>query len=87
MTALRQRFIQDLQLRNRSPRTVEVYVHRLRQFARFFNQAPDQLGADQVHRYLLHLLHEKKASWSAYNQAEREVWSPIQVPVRSRVRQ
>lgn len=69
MTPLRQRFIQDLQLRNRSPRTIEVYVFHLRQFAAFFNLAPDQLGADHVHRYLLHLLHEKKASWPSYNQA------------------
>ena len=69
MTPLRQRFIQDLQLRNRSPRTIEVYVYHLRQFAAFFKLAPDQLGPDHVHRYLLHLLHEKKASWPSYNQA------------------
>jgi integrase/recombinase XerD len=69
MTPLRQRFIQDLQLRNRSPRTIEVYIYHLREYAAFFNQAPDQLGPDHVHRYLLHLLHEKKASWSSYNQA------------------
>ena len=62
MTPLRQRFIQDLQLRNRSPRTIEAYVFHLRNFARFFSQSPDQLAGEHVHRYLLHLLHEKKAS-------------------------
>ena len=36
MTPLRQRFIHDLQLRNRSPRTVQSYVHHLKQFALFF---------------------------------------------------
>lgn len=69
MTPLRQRYIQDLQLRNRSPRTIEAYVFHVRNFARFFKQAPDQLNGEQVHRYLLHLLHEKKASWTQYNQA------------------
>lgn len=69
MTPLRQRFIEDLQLRNRSPRTVETYVLHLKQFARFFNQSPDQLGSEQAHRYLVYLLHEKKVSWSTYNQA------------------
>jgi integrase/recombinase XerD len=69
MTPLRQRFIEDLQLRNRSPRTVEVYVYHLREYARHFNQSPDQLSLDHAHRYILYLLHDKKASWSAYNQA------------------
>jgi integrase/recombinase XerD len=69
MTALRQRFIEDLQLRNRSPKTIEVYVYHLREYARYFHQAPDQLSLDHAHRYILYLLHDKKASWSAYNQA------------------
>jgi integrase/recombinase XerD len=69
MTPLRQRFIEDLQLRNRSPRTIEVYVYHLREYARYFQQSPDQLSLDHAHRYILYLLHDKKASWSAYNQA------------------
>lgn len=69
MTPLRQRFIQDLQLRNRSPRTIATYVFHLKEFAGYYHQSPEQLGSDQVHRYLVHLLHEKKVSWSSYNQA------------------
>lgn len=69
MTPLRQRFIQDLQLRNRSPKTIEVYVYHVREFAIYCRLSPDRAEAGHVHRYLLHLLHEKKASWSAYNQA------------------
>jgi integrase/recombinase XerD len=69
MTPLRQRFIEDLQLRNRSPRTVEVYVMHLKAYALHFGTSPDQLGLEHAHRYILYLLHEKKASWSSYNQA------------------
>ena len=69
MTPLRQRFIEDLQLRNRSPRTIQAYVFHVRNFARFHGRSPDQLDAEHAHRYLLHLLHEKKASWPQYNQA------------------
>jgi integrase/recombinase XerD len=68
-TPLRQRFIEDLQLRIRSPRTIEVYVYHVREFACYFRQSPDQLGLDHAHRYILYLLNDKKASWSAYNQA------------------
>ena len=47
MTPLRQRFIQDLQLRNRSPKTIEAYVFHVRNFARFFNTAPDQFNGER----------------------------------------
>ena len=69
MTTLRQRMIEDLQLRNRSPRTIEAYVHHVACFARHFARPPDQLGAEEVRQYLLYLVHEKKASWSSFNQA------------------
>ena len=69
MTPLRQRFIEDLQLRNRSPKTIGAYVYHVRELARYFNQSPEQLGDDQIHRFLLHLLHHKQVSWSSYNQA------------------
>jgi len=69
MTPLRQRFIEDLQLRNRSPRTIEVYVMHLKAYCLHFGQSPDRLGLDHAHRYILYLLKDKQASWSAYNQA------------------
>ena len=69
MTPLRQHLIEDLQLRNRSPKTIEAYIFHVRELARHFNQSPDQLDNEQVHRYLLHLLHHRKVSWSSYNQA------------------
>jgi len=61
--------IEDLQLRNRSPKTIKAYVYHVRELARYYKQSPEQLGDDQVHRYLLHLLHGKQVSWLSYNQA------------------
>ena len=69
MTPLRQRFIEDLQLRNRSPKTIAAYVYHVRELACHFKRSPERLGDDQIHRYLLHLLHHKRVSWSSYNQA------------------
>ncbi len=68
MTPLRQRFIEDLQLRNCSPLTIVAYVHHVRELARHFKQSPEQLSDDQIHCYLLHLLHGKQVAWSSYNQ-------------------
>jgi site-specific recombinase XerD len=69
MTPLRQRFVHDLQLRNYSPRTVETYVRHVVHFADHFGRSPDQLGAEEIRLYQLHLLQERHASWSLFNQA------------------
>jgi integrase/recombinase XerD len=69
MTPLRQRFVHDLQLRNYSPRTVETYVRHVVHFADHFGRSPDQLGAEDIRLYQLHLLQERHASWSLFNQA------------------
>jgi integrase/recombinase XerD len=60
--------IDDLRLRNRSPRTIQAYVSWVARLARFHGRSPDQVGAEEVRAFLLHLL-EQKVSWSAYNQA------------------
>ena len=69
MTPLRQRFVDDLRLRNRSPKTIETYVRHVAQFAQHFGRSPEQLNVEHVRQYQLHLLHERKASWSGFNQA------------------
>jgi len=68
MTPLRQRFIDDLRLRNYAPRTIDSYVGQIAAFARHFGRSPDQLGADDVRVYQLHLL-ARRLSWSSFNQA------------------
>jgi integrase/recombinase XerD len=69
MTPLRQRLLEDLQVRNYSPRTIECYVAHVARFARHFGRSPDQLHAEDVRAWQLHLLHVRHASWSAFNQA------------------
>ena len=50
MTPLRQRFIEDLQLRNRAAKTVQAYVLQVRKFVQFYGRSPEQLDAEQVLR-------------------------------------
>ena len=69
MTPLRQRYVEDLQIRNYSPRTVECYVYHVACFAKHFGRSPEQLGPEEVHAYQVYLVREKKASWCSFNQA------------------
>lgn len=68
MTPLRQRFIDDLRLRNYAARTIETYVGRIVCFAKHFGRSPDLLGPDEVRAFQLHLL-QQRVSWSSFNQA------------------
>ena len=60
MTRLRQRMLEELQRRNYSQETTRSYIHAVRQFAEYFGKSPQELGAEEVRRYQLYLLNEKK---------------------------
>jgi integrase/recombinase XerD len=68
MTPLRQRFIDDLRLRNYARRTIDTYVCQVAAFARHFGRSPEVLGNEDVRAYQLHLL-QRRVSWSSFNQA------------------
>lgn len=68
MSPLRERMIEDLRIRNYSPRTVRCYVSMVARFATQFAKSPAQLGADEIRQFQLKLI-ESKASWSLFNQA------------------
>jgi integrase/recombinase XerD len=56
MTPLRQRFLDDMRMRNLSPHTQDAYVRAVAQFARHFHRSPNQLGREHIREYLLHLI-------------------------------
>jgi integrase/recombinase XerD len=64
MTPLRQRMIEDMQMRNLAPNTQKAYLERVTQFARHFGQSPERLGPEQIRAYQLHLVRERGLSWS-----------------------
>jgi integrase/recombinase XerD len=60
VTQLRQRMLEELQRRNYSQATTRSYILAVKQFAEYFGQSPEKLGAEEIRRYQLHLLNEKK---------------------------
>ena len=68
VTPLRQRMLEDLQIRHYSPTTIRLYLHSVAEFARHFGKSPDQLGAEHIRRYQLFLVKDKQVSQSTYIQ-------------------
>lgn len=57
-----------LVLRGMALRTQEAYIGAVAGLAQHYHRSPDQLTADEVQHYLLHLLRERKLSRSSVNQ-------------------
>ncbi|MBI4983747.1 tyrosine-type recombinase/integrase [Candidatus Woesearchaeota archaeon] len=60
--------IEEMKLRNFSPRTREVYLNYNRQFLQFTGKSPRDVSAENIRAYLLYLI-EKRYSTSAVNLA------------------
>lgn len=69
MSQLRQRMDEAMVLRGFAVRTREAYLSCVTALARHYRRPPDQLGADQLQAYLLHLITEKKLAYASVNQA------------------
>lgn len=68
MRPLRQRFIEDMGIRNLAESTQKSYVSAMRKLAGYYRRAPDELSEEEVRRYLLYLTQEKKVSASTFRQ-------------------
>ena len=60
MTALRRRMLEDLQVRNLSAGTQQVYLQHVSRFARHFGRSPAVLGPEEIRAYQLYLMKEKQ---------------------------
>jgi len=69
MTRLRQRMIEDMQLRGLSEGTQEAYARAVRQLAEHYGKSPDCIGEEELRQYFLYLKNDKQVSSSTFTVA------------------
>ena len=68
MSPLRRRMVEDMTVRNLSPRTQVVYVHAIARLSKFCGgRSPAGLTLDDIHRFQVDLA-SRKMSWGYFNQ-------------------
>jgi site-specific recombinase XerD len=93
MTELRTRMLNQMILRGFAPSTQKSYVGSVKGLAEYYAIPPDQLHAEQIQNYLLHLTTEKQLAWSSLNVAVSGIrffyfhtlgWDQFQLPIPER---
>lgn len=65
MGQIRDRLIEEMELRGLSPATKKTYLMCCRQFVAHFMKSPEQMGASETKTFVLHLIRERKSSPSS----------------------
>ena len=92
MNPLRQRMIEDMQVRHLAPKTQLSYQQQVAAFARHFNKSPQLLGPEHIRAYQVYLTRDKKLSASSlivataalrflYRVTLQKPWSIQQIPL------
>ena len=67
MTPLREKMIEEMQLRRFSSNTQESYVRSVSGLASHYHKSPDQINSSQLKNYCLFLTNKRNLSWSSIN--------------------
>src|ERR1043166_5811891 len=62
VSALRQRMIEDMTVRNFAPNTQTSYLQQVSLFARHFGKSPEQLGPEEIRAYQIYLADQRKVA-------------------------
>ncbi len=69
MSELRQRMMEEMQLRRYAVATQEAYVHWVAELAKYYHKSPDQIEQEEVRRWFIYLTNERKLSRSSVTTA------------------
>lgn len=64
---LRKQFLDYMSLHRFSKHTRKNYILVMQGLTKFYNQAPDTLTQEQIQKFLLYLIEEKKLEWGSVN--------------------
>lgn len=67
MGSLQDQMVQELELRNLSPKTIKSYLSQVRGFVKKFGKSPLNLNEEHIKEYLYWIQAVKKRSWSKVN--------------------
>ena len=59
MTPLRKRMLEDMQIRNLTPRTQQIYTYEVQRFACYFSKSPELLGPQHIRAYQAYLVNKR----------------------------
>ena len=65
MTPLRQRMLEDMQVRQLAPSTQQIYVGAVARFAGHFGRSPVRLGPTEIRAYQVYLTNERRLAASS----------------------
>lgn len=66
---LTKRLAEDMKIRNLAQATIDAYTYHARRFADFNQKPLDRATPEDVRRFQLYLIEEKKVAYSSFNQA------------------
>ena len=67
MTALRQKMVEDMQLKGLAVRTQEAYVNAVLQLSRHLKKSPDNIDEEELREYFLYLKNELQVAESTFS--------------------
>jgi len=97
MGKLKDKMKKDMELKNLSERTIEIYLKCVTQFTIYYGKSPEEMDYDAVRDYLHYLLKVKKSCQSTINQHYSALkflyqttlgreWDPLKIPRSRRVK-
>ncbi len=69
MSPLRKKFINEMKLRNFSPRTITSYTEALVALTAHYHKSPDKISEDEIKQYLLFMTETRNLTYSTCNVA------------------
>ena len=64
-----ERMVGDMKIRRKAQATIDAYTYHVQRFAEFLGKPLEQASPDDIRSFQLHLIEERRVSWSSYNQA------------------